>query len=300
MSASEVLVQPADGGVEEAAAVSPRQTEPVLGAGEIQPQHGERLAIADVRQSSPQQVLEHRESAALQYDLKRRAAALGWPPDRVVALDELTMRQVLRVVEPASLELSLQAAQDSRRERDRLQQHGRQRLGRARYESDRAARQYHDVEPENRLVARQLEHRWEESLRGQRAEEEASDRFLQEQPPELTVAECESNLALAADLPALLEAPTTTTADRQAIVRHWVEKVVVESQAGRMVRTGRYKYVVYESGRHREQLTDLSTEPGEMTNLRKTRSTKTSWKTTAAGSATGPNTPATRARNRTS
>lgn len=143
------------------------------------------------------------------------------------ALDELIMRQVLRVLEPASLELSLQAARDSRRERDRLHEHWRQRLERARHESDRAARQYHAVEPENRLVARQLERRWEESLCRQRAEEEAYDRFLQEQPPELTVAECESIRALAADIPALLEAPTTTAADRQAMVRHLVEKAVV-------------------------------------------------------------------------
>jgi len=46
------------------------------------------LAIVYVRQSSPQQVLEHRESAALQYDLRRRATALGWPADRVIVIDE--------------------------------------------------------------------------------------------------------------------------------------------------------------------------------------------------------------------
>lgn len=86
MSASEFLTQPA--GAEGAAVVSPRQTEPVFGVGKIQPQHWERLAIVYVRQSSPQQVLEHRESAALQYDLKRRAVALGWSPERVVVIDE--------------------------------------------------------------------------------------------------------------------------------------------------------------------------------------------------------------------
>jgi choline-sulfatase/glucosamine-6-phosphate deaminase len=47
----------------------------------------------------------------------------------------------------------------------------------------------------------------------------------------------------------------------------WREQVVVESRAGRMIRTDRFKYVVYESGRHREQLTDLEADPGEMTNL---------------------------------
>ncbi len=45
------------------------------------------------------------------------------------------------------------------------------------------------------------------------------------------------------------------------------DHVVVESKAGRMIRTGRFKYVVYEDGEHREQLTDLATDPGEMANL---------------------------------
>jgi len=47
----------------------------------------------------------------------------------------------------------------------------------------------------------------------------------------------------------------------------WPDQVVVESRAGRMIRTDRFKYVVYEDGRHREQLTDLEADPGEMTNL---------------------------------
>jgi DNA invertase Pin-like site-specific DNA recombinase len=58
------------------------------GAGKIQPRHLDRLAIVYVRQSTAQQVLEHRESAALQYDLRRRAIALGWAADRVIVIDE--------------------------------------------------------------------------------------------------------------------------------------------------------------------------------------------------------------------
>ena len=44
----------------------------------------------------------------------------------------------------------------------------------------------------------------------------------------------------------------------------------MESQAGRMLRTERFKYVVYESGAHREQLIDLAEDPGEMVNLAET------------------------------
>ena len=47
----------------------------------------------------------------------------------------------------------------------------------------------------------------------------------------------------------------------------WRDHVAVESQNGRMVRTARHKYVIYDSGANREQLFDLKEDPGEMRNL---------------------------------
>ena len=47
----------------------------------------------------------------------------------------------------------------------------------ARYEAERAARQYHACEPENRLVGRELEHCWEEALRQQRQLDEEFERW---------------------------------------------------------------------------------------------------------------------------
>jgi len=145
-------------------------------------------------------------------------------------LDELVTRQVLQVLEPAALELSLQAAENSQQERARLHEQWQQRLERARYQSERAARQYHAVEPENRLVARQLERQWEASLQEQRELEEAHDRFLREQPAELTDDERATIRALATDIPALWHAASTTPADRKALVRQLVERVVVSVQ----------------------------------------------------------------------
>src|SRR5258708_935961 len=49
--------------------------------------HLDRKAIVYIRQSSTQQVLEHKESTARQYALADRAAALGWPRDRVEVVD---------------------------------------------------------------------------------------------------------------------------------------------------------------------------------------------------------------------
>ncbi len=54
----------------------------------IQPMHLERLALVYVRQSTPGQVLENRESTRLQYSLRERAEQLGWPRERIQTIDE--------------------------------------------------------------------------------------------------------------------------------------------------------------------------------------------------------------------
>ena len=143
------------------------------------------------------------------------------------ALDAFLSQQVLKALEPAALELSLEAAQHVERERADLDRLWQQRLERSRYEAERAARQYHLCEPENRLVARQLEHAWEEKLAAQQRLEEDYHRFLRTQPRGLTAHEREAIRRLAEDVPALWHAPTTTAADRKEIIRQVVERVVV-------------------------------------------------------------------------
>ena len=54
----------------------------------IQPTHCDRLAYVYVRQSTPWQVPENRESTERQYHLQARAIALGWSPSRVEIIDE--------------------------------------------------------------------------------------------------------------------------------------------------------------------------------------------------------------------
>jgi len=54
----------------------------------IRDRHWERLAIVYIRQSSPHQVLENRESRERQYALAELAQQFGWPADRVLVIDE--------------------------------------------------------------------------------------------------------------------------------------------------------------------------------------------------------------------
>jgi DNA invertase Pin-like site-specific DNA recombinase len=167
------------------------------------------------------------------YDCMERRTHYGEPLCQHVpgpCLDTFVSQQVLTALEPASLELSLTAAERVEQERADLDRLWQQRRERAAYDVERAARQYHAVEPENRLVARTLERAWEEQLAAQQHLDEAYHRFVSQQPRMLTARERDAIRRLAADIPGLWAAPTTAVADRKAIIRQVVERVVVDVQ----------------------------------------------------------------------
>ena len=175
----------------------------------------------------------HGRPTPFTYDCVARRNSYGEPLCQHVAgpcLDEFVSRHVLAALEPAALALSLAAADQVEQDRAAVTQRWEQRRERAAYETNRAARQYQAVEPENRLVARTLERAWEEKLQAQQALEEEYHRFLQQQPRRLTSEERDTIRQLAADIPALWNAPLTTAADRKDIIRQVVERVEVEAQ----------------------------------------------------------------------
>jgi Recombinase zinc beta ribbon domain/Recombinase len=179
-------------------------------------------------------------------------------------LDAFVSQQVLSALEPAALELSLTATERLEQERAELDRLWQQRRERAAYEVERAARQYHAVEPEHRLVARTLEHAWEEKLAAQQQLEEEYHRFVQHKPRLLSEAEREAIRCLATDLPTLWRASTTTAADRKEIIRQVVERVIVEVQGSSERVKARIEWI---GGGHTEgvvlrpigKLSDLST-----------------------------------------
>lgn len=142
-------------------------------------------------------------------------------------LDELVVRELLRALEPATLELSLRAIGNVEQERQRLHDQWRQKLERVQYEVSRTERQYHAVEPENRLVARTLEARWEAALKKQRELEEEHHRFLSKLPATLSAADRDRIQELSQNVPSLWNAAGTTATDRKQIIRCLVERVVV-------------------------------------------------------------------------
>src|SRR6476660_8065264 len=59
-----------------------------LASAKVRDSHLRRQAIVYIRQSTPQQVLNNRESTDLQYGLEQRATLLGWPASQVEVVDE--------------------------------------------------------------------------------------------------------------------------------------------------------------------------------------------------------------------
>ena len=143
------------------------------------------------------------------------------------ALDKFITQQVLDALQPAALEVSLQAADHLEQEREQLHQLWQTRLERAAFEAERAGRHYRLTEPENRLVARQLARDWEVKLIAQQQLQDDYERFLQQQPRTLSTEEQQAIRQLAQDIPTLWRETTTTQAQRKAIMRQLIDHITV-------------------------------------------------------------------------
>jgi excisionase family DNA binding protein len=166
----------------------------------------------------------------LRYDCTRDQINYGAPHCQSLsgrALDGLIADLVLGVLRPSAIEVSLQLAEDVELERTQRHRHWALRLEQARYEVERAERQYNAVEPENRMVARTLEHRWEAALAAERKLQEEHARFLEREPTRLTATDRDAIRRLADDIPALWRAESTTAIERKEIVRLLLERVDV-------------------------------------------------------------------------
>jgi DNA invertase Pin-like site-specific DNA recombinase len=142
-------------------------------------------------------------------------------------LDEVISNLTLAALAPAALDVSLRVARELERERARIDALWQKKLERAQYEAARSERQYHAVEPENRLVARTLEQAWEDKLKAERALQEEYRRHNEERPRQLTAAEQNTIRTLASDLPTLWHATSTKPSDRKSILRLLIERVTV-------------------------------------------------------------------------
>jgi hypothetical protein len=167
--------------------------------------------------------------AAYQCDRRRMYDGQGGMCWSVSAgpLDAAVDTQVLTALTPAHLALALSVLTQLEEDARELDRHWQLQLERPRYEAQRAERQYDAVEPENRLVARTLEQRWNDKLQPVEALERAYAEARRIQRLEVSPQERQQILRLAADLPAVWKAPTTTQADRKELLRLLVKQIAL-------------------------------------------------------------------------
>jgi hypothetical protein len=144
-------------------------------------------------------------------------------------IDQMVTEQLLEAIAPGGVEAALQATQLSAQADQEKRQALRLALERAQYEVQRAKRQYDAVDPENRLVASELEARWNSALKNV-AELHARLRTMPE-VPSITVDQKGKLMELGADLSRLWNAPETPIDLKKQILRTVIEEIVVKNGA---------------------------------------------------------------------
>jgi excisionase family DNA binding protein len=142
-------------------------------------------------------------------------------------LQEAVVDAFLTARSPASMPVTLAALNRVDEEEDAVLQQLEHRREQARYEADRARRQYDAVEPENRLVARTLEAEWNRRLTALGEIERQIAEHRRHQPTPLTPAERTRLLELGLDLRRIWDTPTTTPQERKQLLRAALDDVVV-------------------------------------------------------------------------
>ncbi len=161
------------------------------------------------------------------YECSSRADRLTTPTCRSVAattIDDTVAGVLLDALTPGQVALALSAADEVTGRHQRVSRAAELAAERARYEAERAERAFCQVEPENRLVARSLEARWEDRLAALAEAEQSLDAARDTLPPLPGRAELEK---LAADLPGLWNAPATSSKDRKRLLRTLIADVTL-------------------------------------------------------------------------
>ena len=142
----------------------------------------------------------------------------------VDTVDDAVAALLLQTITPQQIAVALAAADEVADRQVRTHRAVELAVERARYEADRAERAFIQAEPENRLVARTLESRWEAKL-AVLAEAEAGLATARAVKPPLP--DNDGLRALAADLPRLWDAPTTSPRDRKRLLRTLIADVTL-------------------------------------------------------------------------
>jgi DNA invertase Pin-like site-specific DNA recombinase len=158
---------------------------------------------------------------------ERMCASLDGP-----SIEAVVVQAFFDAIQPAQLDALDALLAQQRQERAQVERHWQQQLQRAQYEAHAARRRYEAVDPDNRLVAAELERRWEEALIGLRETQEAKDRFHQEPPvPPLDPQLRQQLEHIAQALPDLWHGGGLSNAHKKLLLRSLISRVILKRTA---------------------------------------------------------------------
>ena len=197
------------------------------------PKHGDALLAGLIRCRRCGRKLTLRYSGA-RHDIPRYSCSRGWLDNgepRCIAfgglrVDDAIEEALLTVVGPGAVEAATAAEKEAGQRRDQVREALARDLEAARYEADRTFRQYDAIDPANRLVAGELEARWNKALA--RVSEIESKIASHDAVVPTPMADPVSLATLAADLRTVWTAPTSDARLKKRIARTVIHEVVVD------------------------------------------------------------------------
>jgi DNA invertase Pin-like site-specific DNA recombinase len=161
-------------------------------------------------------------------------------------VDETIAQEVLRVVQPAAVEAAVLASQEEARKQDEVLEAWGRDLEAARYAAQRAQKQYDTADPENRLVADELERRWNQALQRVQEIELRIEQHVHG-PGKATTATREEYEELATKLETVWNCADTDVRLKKRIVRTLIHEVVVDvdAEAGELILVLHWKVGVH-------------------------------------------------------
>ena len=142
-------------------------------------------------------------------------------------VETAVVEELLRVLKPEGLRAALEAVETLASECDDGRHHLELALAQTQFEAGRAKRQYDAVDPENRLVAAELERRWNERLADHRRIEERIGVLDSEPDGRLTAAERERLMELGDELEQAWTHPAARPETRKRILRSVLAEIIV-------------------------------------------------------------------------
>jgi DNA invertase Pin-like site-specific DNA recombinase len=145
-------------------------------------------------------------------------------------VDQAVGAEIVRLLQPLGVEAAIRVITDGEHQAGEKQRQIELVLEQARYEAARARRQYDAVDPDNRLVAGELERRWNAALAAVDQLEKELEALVRQRPAVLGAEERQRLLRMGADLEAAWHHPAATAVTRKRIIRAVLREVVAHAE----------------------------------------------------------------------